>query len=674
MVKLRHAMRSWTGFSTQGNMWSRRCWWGVGCDRLRLSDGSNGALGALIAISVLGRQAISIAEIASAGLSTALFARLRQVGWLEETVSGTYRLTGVGCRSLRREFQRLLSEMAHRDDALSIVVDVLQRLVDAISTRPGEDGFDEFSRATEEAIAWGRESGLAETRLEAVLIQALLPYVVDDVFFPIPPERAKAVHDELLSVKRPVELGDAVAELALAFRAGVDADSLLQRLSEVVDLAARKPRILAIHIRVLDTVAYRSQQRYHRYREIFGIRRKLSSRLLALNDDENADVAILKWSASWLLNATALAVGIGELELARESVHVARDAVGRLPEPRTKYGASDRLWLASRLSQIEGRLAIEPLARIGKLREAVDSSFAAIANTPSQVRWVRLALRAAHRLSEELQTDEERDKLLADIDQRLTIIFGNHEVWPHSVKAQGAALARDTAARSFDPTCRLQQVWRFLDRFKPAIGEAKSLAPLGDARPLLVLARSYAFSATCNDEIGDAKAASECQREALRLAREALDAAPSAAGWDLCLRLLDQAESVRSEAAWHTDPLAGPRSMIGSNLRESLNAAREWLKNISLWGREEEQLALWCLQREWQSQGSLERWAATTLNRNEFWDELKVFEKRQLLKRRHRERQVALDAVERRGGPFLELYVVRMRNEAQLQRLIGRIL
>lgn len=373
----------------------------------------------------------------------------------------------------------------------------------------------------------------------------------------------------------------------------------------------------------------------------------------------------------WLLNTAALAVRIGELELARESMHVARDAVGRLPQPRTEYGASDRLWLASRLALIEGRLAVDPLERSGKLREAVDNSFAALANTPSQIRWVRLALRAAHRLSEELRTDDQRDELLADIDQRLTIIFGNHEDWPLSVKAQATALARDTAALSFDLDRRLHQVWHFLDRFKPATGEAKSLAKLGDARPLLVLARSYAFSATCNEELGDVRAASECQQEALRLTREVLDTAPLAAGWSLHLRLLDQRESVNPETAWHTDPLGGPRSMIGPILHEKLDAAREWLKNISLWGAEEGQLALWCLQREWQSQGSLERWAARTLDPNEFWDELKVTEKRQLLKRKHRERQAALDSMERRGGPLLELYVARMRNQAQFQRLLA---
>lgn len=134
--------------------------------------------------------------------------------------------------------------------------------------------------------------------MEAVLIQALLPYVIDDVFFPVPPEMAKAVYDELLSVKRPVELGDAVAELALAFRTGVDAEVFLDRLREAVDLAARKAQILAIHIRVLDMVAFLGQKRYHHYREILGIRRKLSSCLLALNDGERADIAVLKWSAA----------------------------------------------------------------------------------------------------------------------------------------------------------------------------------------------------------------------------------------------------------------------------------------------------------------------------------------------------------------------------------------
>lgn len=644
---------------------------GLGMNEVQTADGRATPLATLMAMSLLGRQVVRDTDLGRAELPQPPFSELRQVGWVEQLPGQGYQLTGFGCRSLRQEFQRWVRREPPALGGLRTVVRALEQLVDVIGRRTGEDRFDEFGQTLEEAVAWAREGGLGGSQVEAVLFRALLPYVVDDVFFPILVEEAEAVREELRTVERPGDLASAAAELVLAARSDVDAAQLLDRLRAAVDAAAQAPLLLAIHLRALDVAALLGQRRHHRYREILAIRRALLNRLLRLNDVEAADVAVLKWSVSWILNTAALAVALGEITLARQTADAARTAVGRLPAPRTSYGATDRLWLESRVAQVESRLQPNTSERATKLREALDAAFAALASTPGAARWVRFAIRAAHRLSEELRTEEERERLLDDTYERLTTIFGAPSGWPLGVRAQAAALARDIAALDADPDRRLQQVQRPLGLLEPAAPEALSLARLGDSRPLLVLARSYAFAGTSYDEIGEVGSASDCRRKALLLTREAHDAAPSADGWELHLRLIDQQESPGLEAAWHTDALGRPRSRIGPDLRDNMKAARAWLNSMSFWDGEEGRLALWCLQREWQSEGSLVRWAAATQGPNGPWDEMDPVTKRRALARKHRERQGALDAIERKSGPILDIYLARMWNEAQFQRLLA---
>lgn len=640
-------------------------------DQLRLSDASPAPLGALIAVSFLGRYALNTAELNAFGLSATLLGKLHSIGWIEEPIESFYRLTDTGYRSLRMVFQRLVDKVSSRDDVLGIMSKVLRQLLGMIATRLAEDDFDKFSQAVEEAIAWVHDISLEGTQMDTILTEVHLPYTHDDVFFPIPPEKVPGVQEKLRAIGKQGSLASATAELALAIRSAVSADEFLIRLREAVSVAANTPQLLAIHVRVLDFAAFLGAQRYHQHREILRIRQNLLCRMLELNTAEASDIAVLKWSASWLLNTATIAARTGEIEVAQKSTEAARVAVDRLPQPRTAHGASDRLWLTSRLAQIEGRLSVNSQTRIEKLREAEVAAFEAIARTPSNVRWVRFALRAAHRLSEELRTDDQRDQLLGDVDERLTTIFGDHMIWPLTLKTQVMALARDTAALNIDPERRIRQVRQYLDRFNLAMEEAKSLAHLGDARPLLVLARSYAFAAACHDELDEARSGSECRLEALHLTQEVLYAAPSVDGWALYLRLLDQEESSRLEGNWHTDPFGGPLPAIGSNLCKSIDAARVFLSNVAFWGGDEGRLAIWCLQREWKSQGSLERCAAKSQYHRKPWNELTSETKRQVLKRLHGKRQAALKKIELRTGPFLELYVLRMQNEAQLQRLLA---
>jgi hypothetical protein len=644
---------------------------GLGWDQIQTADGAATPFAIAMAMSVLSRQVVCDADLDSFGFPKPSFSKLCQVGWMESIDRKSYVLTSFGYRSLRKEFQRLVRREHPAVGALAVVTQVLEQLVKAISVRTSEKAFDEFGQTLEEAIAWARESGFVGTQVEAALIQALLPYVVDHIFFPISAEEAVAVRDELRTIDRPGELTTKVASLVLAARSDVDAKQFLTCLRMAADAATQAPLLLAVHLRAMDISAFQGQQKYHRYREIGAIRRTLVNRLMKLNGIEAADVGVLKWSASWIMNAATLAIGVGDKELARETTNAARAAIGRLPEPNTAYGASDRSWLESRLAQVESRLQTNAAGRSEKLHNSLEAAFAALANTPNEARQVRFALRAAHRLSEELRNDEDREQLLDNIERRLASIFGEPVNWHLTVTAQVAALARDVAARDADCENRLRKVQRSLKLLEPALSESKRMACLGDNRALLVLARSYGFAAVCYDEIGETDLASHFMQKARELAREALSAAPSTDAWELCIRLVDQQELVGREIAWDTDVPAGPRSEIGPMLSKYLKSAQAWLSSISFWGVGEGRLALLCLQREWQQEGSLIRCAARKKVQDKPWDELDAVAKRRLLSKIHQVRQAALGAIEQKSGPFKELFIARMRNEAQYQRLLA---
>lgn len=642
---------------------------GLGLHGASNFDATASPLVTLFAMCVLGSQVISETDIRTAGLLAPPISRLRQVGWVR-TEGEQYRLTALGWRCLRGEFERLVRREAPATSTVENVAHAVGCLIVNVSRRTAEPAFDEFAGVLEEAIAWTRESGMGSTKLEAVLLKTLVPYSIDDAFFPASAAEIGILHDKAFGE----QLGDlttASAELTLAIRSDTQVDEFMSRLKAAVDAAARAPLLLSVHVRALDVGAFLGQRRFPLHQKILGMRRDLLHRLSALTEQEAEDVGILKWSASWVLNTATLAVEMGEFKLAREAVVAGRIAVDRLPDPKSSYGAADRCWLESRLAQIESRVQTDGPARLRKLRDALESAFGVLAWVPPERQWVGFALRAAKRLSEEIQDDDEREGILAETRQRLVSVLGQPVTWPLWSQAHAAALARDVAAQVGDPVRRLHVVQKALELFEPSAAEALSLARLGDDRPLLVLARSYALAAACCRDIGDTGLAEEYVQDAIRITKGVLDVAPTVGAWRLNIRLVAQQTTPAPETVWRADAGGGMEFRMTPDLRGSIKAAREWLSSVSSWHKEEGQLALSCLKREWLEQGSLELWAARTQDPNEPWDRLAHSAKQNVLIRKYRQRRRELDAVGRKAGPFVDLYVARMRNEAQLQRLLA---
>jgi hypothetical protein len=639
----------------------------LNCEDLRTLDGEVTLLGTLFGMAVVGRQTFCTSDLRNAGLPELPIAELCKLKWIYSENNHLV-LTDMGCRILRRQLNWFLNNRIPLVDSFDTITYALEKFVKEIANRTSEEGFDSFAQALEDGIVWLRICGFAGSKIESVLLQVYLPYKIDDVFFPILPKEVITVQQELRSIACPGELGPAVADFVLAVRSNVDSSIFLKEFGKAVDCACKTLTLSTVHLRALDFGAHLAERHYHVKREILEIRNSLLDRLLFLNKTEEANVGVLLWAASWILNSARLKLNVDGTKDIKDIAEIVVFACSRLQEPKTKGGLSSWLLIQYRLSQFESRLPVSPSERTSKLHDTLELAFNGLRNAPDDPRWVHYLAISAHYLAEELPTDEGRNQLVAEVLKRLSDIIGDPITWPLVVREQTAIFARKVAALNADIDHRLQQVLCSIQLLAPTASQAISLAALGDGNLLLLHARSYAFAAVCYDDLQNTFAVSSNRQKAVNLTLKALQVAPSAPGWKLYLSLLEQQEDP-NEKLQRLDDLSGrssPRKC--KQLEDNLKLAREWLKKAPSWNEEEGQLALWCCHHDWQSQGSLETLALTN---QKMCDGIRQPEKRAILKQYHRKRHAELAAIERRSGPFIDLYVAYIRNEMQLQRLLA---
>jgi hypothetical protein len=175
------------------------------------------------------------------------------------------------------------------------------------------------------------------------------------------------------------------------------------------------------------------------------------------------------------------------------------------------------------------------------------------------------------------------------------------------VLAQAAALVRDMGNQSADIEHRLKATQLSVDVLQEDLDRVRRVAKLGDGRAMLVLARNWAALGSLYDELGNEGERRRAFEAALRLAGEARGNAPSAESYDLLLRLTDQASLTGDGRS--DESVMEPLGRISPVLHECIKNFRDWLKSRRIPRLEEVRVALWCLQREWQSEGSLSRFA-----------------------------------------------------------------
>lgn len=644
----------------------------LGCARLWDDGGALAPLATLLALALFPLP-IGADGVDQAGLPQPPWGDLERLGW-SAPADGVAGLTDTGRRALRaRARQALRAEPGEPGEpgAAEALEQAAGRLLAALQAGARESAFEPLARAVEAAIAWLREKAPSAHVIEARLVEALLPYVVDDLVFPLAPVDARRVEDRLAAAAGADRLAPAVAALALAARLEKDPERFLACLRQAVDAAQATARWSGYHLRALDLATFLGQRRHRRLRDIFVLRQELAPRLAELAADGEAEIGARKWAASWLLNTAALALGLGEVEAAAPLLAGAGSAIDALPAPTAPHAVVGWLWLRSRLSQLAARLERDGEVRLRTLRQAMDEALLLLASSTSPSHWLRFALRAVRRVADELVDDEERQRAIDGALARLAEVFGAREEWALGVRAQAAALQRDVAALGADPADRLAMAERAVALLVPAAEEALALARLGDDRALLVLARSLALVGSCREEMGEEARATADLRQALRWVEEALAAVPSAAAWELRLELIDQLEPAARLPRPQPGGLTTPQIRLGPELRHAMAECRRWLRPLPAWSRAESRLAFWCQQRHWQAQGSLERWAAANQPPETEWNKLGSRTRRHLLAGHYDQRRRLLDALGRRSGPLLELQLARVRLEAQYQRLIA---
>lgn len=638
------------------------------CCTFNAPSGAITPLVTILAMSVLGRIYPWSEDFDSLVLPEPPFYILQKAGWAI-LVEDNYQLTGIGCRTLRRELIRFNEREGATIDVISLVADRVGYIVTKVSDRIGETCYDDFAKNMEEAIAWVRESGLAETTLEARLIQKLLPFIVDHVFFPITSDSVVAIQGEVNDVGQANRLPSAIADLVIAVRSNFTADDFLSRLQNAVHVAVETPSLLPIFLRALDISAFIGLQRYQRPREIYSIRTLLIPRLICVNNSERIDAASLKWAASWILNTAYVASKIGNNEMTTDILKLAESAVGRLPDPKAAYALNDFLTLKLRLAKIQFRLLTKRFDCVAKLREILAIALKGFANSPNEQRWLISATRCANSVAAELYTDEERYQLVNNLIADVSDVSGDLSTWPLMIRGPIAASLRNIARNNIDDSNRLKLVLKAIDLLRPKSAEAITMAHLGDSRFLLVLARTLDFAAVCYKNLGETDKSSKCWYDSEHFFQEALKANPSAYAWKTYLKFIGQIENQGLSSDSHSDFFAKDNLVIGPQLKKNLALAREWLESRLHWTIEEGRLALWCLQCDWQSQGNLERVAIVTQSVNVSWESLNKERKQGVLSRKNLKRQADLDVIERKSGPFFEIHLARIRQEAQYQRL-----
>jgi Domain of unknown function (DUF4365) len=626
-----------------------------------------GSWGALIVLAIVSELGVSDELLDLAGLPTLGLRSLVDRGWAEHADS--YRLTPTASRALRKELTHILAD-ARRSTELSLIEKGLHSLLAAAGRHPSEAEVRNLVRAIEESLSWLITEGPAAEGLTNQLVMALLPHVVDDLVFPLSVadlERA----EEGIAPMSGVNLLDAkILSLVPLARLQNDATRFVECLRETVEIAVKEPEVTAPQIKALDTAAFVGQQRHRRGKETLECRIRLIPKVVGVSASTAREATSTKWIASYILNTAALALTVGELAMAKKLVNDGKAVIDRLPLPNTPYGAADYGTLRARLLSLEAQLSDDRKMRLQNLAEAAQCALFALSNSSGSLFGRRFYLRAVSRLVGQLSDDADRARTLDEALLHLKQEYSDVSGWPLDVRAQAGALARLTASLTADPDERLREANTALELLAPAEREVMAVAQSGDTRPLLVLARTFAFAATCFDAVGEFTDARRSLERATQLVSFALNCHPSTQAWDLKLRLLDDRQLPNLGSRWPIDPLFVSGNWRETKLFKEIEKCRIWL-DTQQWGPEEAMLAIGCREREWQQEGSLERWAAATRTGTQSWDDLDNEVRRATLTSKHRARRNQLFSIQGRAGPSVGLFLALARRESQYQRLMA---
>lgn len=631
-------------------------------------DGKLTPFGNLLVVSIIAELELDRALLSSEDLRA--FAKIpNHPSWIIRT-EHSYRLGTSLKLGLRYEVKK--NFYASPEESASIVSGA-KRFLEKVGGNLGEANQSKFADAVEEALGWVRRElprDLAATHdLEVALLRHLVPFVIDDAVLPISAAEWSELSNGARLDQDPPEPMTVLPQLVLSAREGTNAEEFLHQTGWAVDELIGFPDFPYYFLRTLDLAIFLGSSRFRLDSAALEIRQRVAAHLMAWAEQRPQNRGLLKWSASWALNFGSLAVKSAKIKQAKGAVGLAEELIGKIGPPESRHAAIDWLWLNSRLSTLQARIEVGSLERMSKLRQALGYASGLVRLSGGHIRWVRFYLRAARKVLEDLRTDQERMEITTEIFAYLERELGPIQDWSLNVRSQVAALVRDQGSLNGEPESRLNSA-RLAVTFL-SVEEVLEACEQGDARPILVLSRCVAFQASCLERDGRWDEAIKSYKKALSLCQRVLEQVSSVDAWELNLHLLDEVHTLAPRDWGDSETISGPEATLPPALRSNISAFRKWLKTPRFMGGAEGRLLLWCQEREWKAEGSLERWIKKTKVSEEVWMKMPALRKRVLLKEAADVRKRTLAIIEKRTVPFYNLFVARARNEAQYQRLLA---
>src|SRR5262245_8434269 len=193
---------------------------------------------------------------------------------------------------------------------------------------------------------------------------------------------------------------------------------------------------------------------------------------------------------------------------------------------------------------------------------------------------------------------------------------------------------------------KLSRARRALTLLRSRQQHAVRVAILGEAKPLLELARSYFDVSRYHELLEQPHQAEDAWQNALNLCQQALRLAPSTECWTTFLRLKDKQVS-RSEALSESADAPDSDGDVDPSLQQSIRECRQWLKSADFRDADRGTLEVWMLCREWLAEGSLIRRTKDKDSLSDLeWARFPRERKLEILEKLYRERKTALAMIQ----------------------------
>jgi hypothetical protein len=621
------------------------------------SNGSDpdDVLVSLSAMAIFKRAVITPQTLSEAGLARIPQETLQHRGWLEPR-SGT-RLVGFGLSATEAAAEAILAGNIPGGEKLhSAVLRLGTLLLEQKGLQPPS--------VLDEAVGWLKRHAPDRGELTAQVQSLLLQQSAADEIPPLTHEEQQEVAPAYLKGAEGGDLDSALAAMALYARDPLNNDAkgaamasgFLTSARAVSDMIAAGRPLRASQLAALDTILFLGTRRYHAFEKVLSIRREVYATLVR-GEQAAVESGDTRWLSAWLSFIVHLA------DLSQSTADHGSTAAYLESASRIASGAaldqndSRSQWLLARIAFVRERLAPDTAGQVAALVEGHRHAARCLELAPDDPRCVRFYLRAVQRLLDIEREDEGRKVRVDSARRLLQALFGPSEHWQVSTRAQFAALMTSEARDAWDvkyQSTRAVEALRLLLTSRTAGRrevEGNALASLVEAQLQAFLGHRHQAAAAC---------------------KRAFDLAPTPTSWLMRLRLLDGYLGGREDWDGNHKEAQDAVEAEAPALREAIKTFRGIVKQRGLTERGYGRVLLWIIQREWRTEGSIDRCVRTQLeDQGRVFARTPIVEKLKLWDHVYNRRKKQLAAIERDFGLSTGLVIVRFRNEAQYRRTVS---